>query len=68
MYERELIKQMRMWSSRMPHKPLVIRGARQVGKSTLVREFAKEFDITYLELVTQISQIPLLHTPLRFYQ
>lgn len=30
-------------------KPLIIRGARQVGKSTLVREFAKEFDL-FLEL------------------
>ena len=49
MYERELIKQMRLWSSRMPHKPLVIRGARQVGKSTLVREFSKEFDV-YIEV------------------
>lgn len=36
---------MRQWSSRSPHKPLVIRGARQVGKSTLVREFGKEFDV-----------------------
>ena len=30
---------------RTPHKPLVIRGARQVGKSTLVREFGREFDV-----------------------
>lgn len=55
MYERELIKQMRMWSSRMPHKPLVIRGARQVGKSTLVREFAKEFDI-FIEVNLDLSE------------
>ncbi|MGA1871440.1 MAG: ATP-binding protein [bacterium] len=29
------------WFQREIHKPLVIRGARQVGKSTLVRQFAK---------------------------
>ena len=29
------------WADRRVHKPLVIRGARQVGKSTLVREFAR---------------------------
>ncbi len=45
MYERELLTQLRQWSERMPHKPLVIRGARQVGKSTLVREFGREFDV-----------------------
>ena len=45
MYERELIAQLRQWSEKVPHKPLVIRGARQVGKSTLVREFGREFDV-----------------------
>lgn len=54
MYERELIKQMRLWSSRMPHKPLVIRGARQVGKSTLVREFSKEFEV-FIEVNLDLS-------------
>ena len=45
MYERELITQLRRWSENTPHKPLVIRGTRQVGKSTLVREFGRDFDI-----------------------
>ena len=45
MYERELITQLRRWREKKVHKPLVIRGARQVGKSTLVREFAREFDV-----------------------
>ena len=43
MFERDLITQMRQWSRRSPHKPLVIRGARQVGKSTLVREIRPSF-------------------------
>lgn len=45
MFKRDLINQMREWSNRSPHKPLVIRGARQVGKSTLVRQFGSEFDV-----------------------
>ena len=54
MFERSLITQMRLWSSRSPHKPLVIRGARQVGKSTLVREFGKEFDV-FIEVNLDLS-------------
>ena len=54
MFERDLITQMRQWSSRSPHKPLVIRGARQVGKSTLVREFGKEFDV-FIEVNLDLS-------------
>ena len=54
MFERELITQMRQWSSRSPHKPLVIRGARQVSKSTLVREFGKEFDV-FIEVNLDLS-------------
>ena len=37
------------WSSRDVHKPLLLRGARQVGKSTAVRELAKKFD-TFIEV------------------
>ncbi len=55
MYERELISQLRQWSERTPHKPLVIRGARQVGKSTLVREFGHEFD-AYVEVNLELSE------------
>ena len=45
MYKRLLTTQLRQWKNKTAHKPLVIRGARQVGKSTLVREFGKEFDV-----------------------
>ena len=39
--KRHEIKYLQEWAGRRVHKPLVIRGARQVGKSTLVREFAR---------------------------
>lgn len=44
MYRRDLIVQLREWADRKRRKPLVLRGARQVGKTTLVEEFGREFD------------------------
>jgi predicted AAA+ superfamily ATPase len=49
MFERELLKNLEQWSESKDRKPLVLRGARQVGKSTLVDEFAKKYQI-YLKL------------------
>ena len=37
------------WKESKNRKPLLIRGARQVGKTTLVRQFSKEFH-SYIEL------------------
>ena len=38
------------WISKSGRKPLVIRGARQVGKSTLVRNFAKNHGLDLVEI------------------
>ncbi len=40
---------LRKWRSSKYRKPLVLRGARQTGKTTLVRKFGRTFD-TYIEL------------------
>ncbi|WP_297907763.1 ATP-binding protein [uncultured Parabacteroides sp.] len=40
--KREAIKQLYDWKNRRNHKPLIIRGARQVGKTWLLKEFARE--------------------------
>ena len=48
--KRTEIKYLHEWSAQKPLKPVVIRGARQVGKSTLVREFAREADFSLVEL------------------
>jgi len=32
------------WKNNLERKPLILRGARQVGKTTLVKNFSKEFD------------------------
>lgn len=45
MYCKRLIdKYLLEWVSRNNHKPLLLRGARQVGKSTAVQELSKKFD------------------------
>lgn len=44
MIHRKLLENLREWARRANRKPLVIRGARQVGKTTLVKEFGREFD------------------------
>ncbi|MDR3246911.1 MAG: AAA family ATPase [Prevotellaceae bacterium] len=49
MFYRNTINLLREWANKEDRKPLILRGARQVGKTTLVNEFAKEFDI-YLKL------------------
>ena len=42
-YKRHIDEQLLKWKDDPRHKPLLIRGARQVGKSTAVRELAKQF-------------------------
>lgn len=44
MFERNALKWLREWKARANRKPLIIRGARQVGKTSLVDIFGKEFD------------------------
>lgn len=44
MIKRNLLQDLQRWAAKSNRKPLVIRGARQVGKTTLVKEFSKEFD------------------------
>ena len=48
--ERIEVKYLHEWSAQSPLKPIVIRGARQVGKSTLVREFARTAHFSLVEL------------------
>jgi len=44
MFYRTLLKKLNHWKTDTYRKPLVIRGARQVGKSTVIKMFSKEFD------------------------
>ena len=54
MIERLIIKELRLWKERENRKPLILRGARQVGKTTLVNEFSKEYGV-FLKLNLEIA-------------
>jgi predicted AAA+ superfamily ATPase len=49
MFQRQTLQTLRKWRAEERRKPLIIRGARQVGKTTLVRQFGVEYK-TYAEL------------------
>lgn len=49
MIYRQLLQELQDWSEKGNRKPLVLRGARQVGKTTLVDEFSKRYEV-YLKL------------------
>lgn len=51
MFDRHIIKELRKWGTKPNRKPLVLRGARQVGKTTVVNIFSEDFDqYIYLNL------------------
>lgn len=56
---RSAYSELKKWEKNSKRKPLLIRGARQVGKTTLVRQFAKEFDY-YIELNLEREREKLL--------
>ena len=49
MIQRKAMLFLAEWKKSEYRKPLIIRGARQVGKTTLVKEFAKQYDV-FLDL------------------
>ena len=55
MFKRQLLLELENWRQSKPRKPLVIRGARQVGKTTLVNQFATQFE-QYIYLNLELSE------------
>jgi predicted AAA+ superfamily ATPase len=49
MFRRNILEKLSAWAEKENRKPLVLRGSRQVGKTTVVKMFAEQFD-TYLYL------------------
>ena len=43
MFERDIITELRKWKTSENRKPLILRGARQTGKTTVVKQFAAEY-------------------------
>jgi len=51
MFNRLALEKLKKWAERKDRKPLVLRGARQVGKTTLIDIFSNQFDqYIYLNL------------------
>lgn len=46
MFQRNLLKELRLWKDQIDRKPLVIRGARQTGKTSLIQLLSREFEHT----------------------
>lgn len=44
MFERDILSELREWAKKDRRKPLIMRGARQTGKTTVVGMFSSEFD------------------------
>ena len=44
MFKRTILRQLQAWKDRPDRKPLILRGARQVGKTTAVELFAEAYD------------------------
>ena len=53
-YERIIDSYLSEWASRDTHKPVLLRGARQVGKSTAVRHLGGQFE-SYVEIILRNS-------------
>src|SRR3972149_3624243 len=59
MFKRTIVKELEKWAKKKNRKPLVIRGARQVGKTTIVNQFAQKFEqYIYLNLELPADRKP----------
>ena len=45
-FKRNLLTDLNIWKKNENRKPLILRGARQVGKTTLVKQFSNSFSNT----------------------
>ena len=54
MFKRNIITELEQWATKTNRKPLILRCSRQVGKTTLVDNFAKNFE-NYLYLMKKIQ-------------
>ena len=53
-FNRKIDGELKKWKSSANRKPLVLRGARQVGKTTAVKRFASEFE-TFIYLNMDVA-------------
>ena len=51
MLEREISEKLKLWRTQKNKKALCIIGARQIGKTTIIREFAKQEYENFIEII-----------------
>lgn len=76
MFQRNIHSELANWKVKSNRKPLILRGVRQAGKTTVVKQFANSFD-TYLslnlelskdrELIESTDDIPILIEQIHFH-
>jgi predicted AAA+ superfamily ATPase len=58
LFERRIISALKKWSERPGRKPLILRGARQVGKTSIINTFGRQFkQYIYLNLETELDKV-----------
>lgn len=64
MFRRKIVEQLKEWKDRRDRKPLLLSGARQIGKTWVLKEFGKEcFDnVAYFSLDKDTSICQLFQT------
>lgn len=61
MFKRLILQEFEKWASKKNRKPLVLRGARQVGKTTAVNQFSEKFnEYLYLNLELEEDKLPFV--------
>jgi len=64
MYQRDIENELLRWKQSSHRKPLLLRGARQVGKTTVIHTFSKHYSqYIYLNLENRADAQPFLHYP-----
>jgi len=58
LFHRTILSQLKKWSDNPDRKPLILRGARQVGKTSVVNAFGQTFkQYIYLNLETKVDKV-----------
>lgn len=57
MLKRKIVSELVRWKEKTTNKALLIKGARQIGKTTIVRQFAKEHYKNFVEI--NFEQMPM---------
>lgn len=65
LFYRQNLASLHAWNSQFPRKPLIIRGARQTGKTALVRLFAAEKKLSLLELNLEDLRVQDKYRPIQ---